>query len=94
MGLSIDVTTAQNSVALNTVWESECSLEDAIQFSKGRRTFSTLQGKNCLGPCETRPADLVVVLMGGKVPYVLREAEDVYVVDSTGVKLYRLIGEW
>lgn len=90
-GLLPDTITVEISMTSNANWESECSLEGSDKFRIGRRTFTTTQGRDSLGPCDTKSDDVVVVLLGGKVPYVLREAEHE---NAKDVKLYRLIGDW
>lgn len=48
--------------ALNTLW--------------GRRVFHCQDGKFGLGPAASQPGDIVTVLFGGIVPFVLRPQED------------------
>jgi hypothetical protein len=44
----------------------------------GRRAFTTKKGYLGLGPMATQPGDLVCVLFGAKVPFILRYEEDHY----------------
>ncbi|MCJ1388748.1 hypothetical protein MMC18_001597 [Xylographa bjoerkii] len=59
-----------------------------LQIEEGRRYFRTMTGGLGLGPAECDVSDIIVVALGGKVPYVLR------CLDNSGKeKQYRLIGE-
>jgi len=49
-----------------------------------RQTFISSRGNVCLGPKDVRPNDIIAVMPGGKVPYVLRKSGDDY----------KFIGEW
>ena len=55
----------------------------AFQFN--RRLFATKRGYFGLAPPDIRKKDLVCVLLGGEVPYVLRQRDD---------GGYTMIGEW
>jgi hypothetical protein len=54
-------------------------------FQFNRRLFATKRGYLGLAPPDTRKKDLVCVLLGGEVPYVLRQSDD---------GGYTMIGEW
>jgi hypothetical protein len=45
-------------------------------IAEGRSLCITASGRLCLAPFETRVGDRVVILYGGKTPYVLRPAGD------------------
>ena len=51
---------------------------------RGRRFFVTKKGYMGMGPQNLKEGDAVVVLFGGQVPYVLRQADD---------DLYRFVGD-
>ncbi|RYP14769.1 hypothetical protein DL765_006146 [Monosporascus sp. GIB2] len=55
------------------------------QLAHGRRRFLTENGSLGMGPCAMKTGDIVCVLFGGRVPYILRatDADD----------LYRVVGE-
>ena len=46
--------------------------ESLMMASAGRRIFATERGYIVLGPAEMQKGDLVYILSGGKVPYILR----------------------
>ncbi|KAI0197180.1 hypothetical protein EV127DRAFT_4577 [Xylaria flabelliformis] len=63
-------------------------MEAIIERSRtmlGRRFFITAKGLFGLAPAVAQKGDCVVVLFGGKVPYVLRGFPD--------TELYHLVGE-
>jgi hypothetical protein len=45
-------------------------------------------GRSVMVPWDAEPGDVIVVLAGGKVPYVLRKQDDL---DG---EYYRLVAEW
>ncbi|GAW20849.1 hypothetical protein ANO14919_103610 [Xylariales sp. No.14919] len=47
----------------------------ASNFCLGRKFIMTLEGRMGIGPTGTQPGDLVFVLFGGGVPYILRKQE-------------------
>ena len=53
-------------------------------FCKGRRLVLTLEGHLCFAPGSSQMGDKIVVLVGGKVPYMLRKMADGF----------KVIGEW
>ena len=55
--------------------------------------FTTTDGEKGLCSPGARPGDLITVLFGGNVPYVLREADSALVKGKSGATLYCLIGE-
>ncbi len=68
-------------------WAPETSTDNkyrpALAFAKSRRellrgraVFTTKTGYTCLGPARTVEGDLVCVLRGGNVPFVLRRIGD------------------
>lgn len=61
-----------------------CSMNTLV----GRRIFLSQDGIEGLGPAATRPGDVVAVLFGGLVPFVLRPFEG-----PQGEKSWRLVGE-
>jgi len=65
------------------VWFQKDGLFD-LQYCKGRCLLISKEGYLCLGPVEVKAGDLIAVMLGGKVPYLLRES---------GGK-FELVGEW
>lgn len=69
-------------------------------YCNDRRIFRTNKGWMGLGPRCMRPDDLLVVLDGGPMPYILRPADagkflfmgDCYVSNIARGEVYRLIG--
>ncbi|KAJ4015519.1 hypothetical protein NW752_006979 [Fusarium irregulare] len=59
------------------------------QTSERRRFIVTSDGQIGFGPEEAERGDVVVIIPGGKVPYVLRTVEDF----ESGVEKYRLLGD-
>ncbi|KAJ4253411.1 hypothetical protein NW762_010569 [Fusarium torreyae] len=59
------------------------------QTSERRRFIVTSDGQIGFGPEAAEKGDAVVVIPGGKVPYVLRRVED----PDCGVRKYRLLGD-
>lgn len=55
---------------------AERFLEAASNACSGRRIFRTRKGFLGLGPAALSQGDLVAVLLGGRVPFVLRKFED------------------
>jgi hypothetical protein len=53
--------------------ESYTSL--ASNFCFNRKFIVTLKGRMGIGPTETQPGDLISVIFGGEVPYILRTQE-------------------
>jgi hypothetical protein len=49
----------------------------------GRQLFATANGYICIGDITLEPGDFVSVLLGGKVPFIIRQVKD----------KYRLVGE-
>jgi hypothetical protein len=45
----------------------------SVMYSLNRRLYRTRSGMLGLGPMVTRPGDVVVVLFGGKYPFLLRQ---------------------
>ena len=45
-------------------------------------------GRPLMVPSNAKPGDIIVILGGGKVPFILRQLEDL------NKKYYRLVGEW
>lgn len=61
--------------------------EVADNVCQNRGLFVTVTGHLGLGPSQARPGDVVAVLGGGSVPYILRPIE------NEGKKRYLLVGE-
>ena len=55
-------------------------MNDMRMTIRGRHLFTTKYGRIGLGPKSLREDDVVVVLFGGKWPFVLREQEDHYII--------------
>lgn len=55
--------------------------------------FTTTDGDQGFCPPSARPGDLIAVLFGGNVPYVLREIDSIIVGDTSGDTQYFLIAE-
>ena len=55
-----------------------------LQYCRGRRLFLTRLGYLGLGPANLKIGDLVTVLPGGKVPYILRQHGDNYTLIGEG----------
>jgi hypothetical protein len=55
-----------------------------LKYSKGRRLLISTQGYLCLGPTEVKVDDLITVMPGGMVPYLLRQSGE----------YFKLVGEW
>ncbi len=53
--------------------------ERVIKACNGRRLFRTQKGYVGLGPKDIRNGDIVSVLLGGQVPFILRKLEDTYI---------------
>lgn len=78
----LDTLTAQPSPTLHLPsWEfSEPYLSlDAIKFCLGRRFMMTRSGFIGLAPPETKPRDIVAILVGAPVPHILRKQENRYI---------------
>lgn len=85
-GTSVDcIAKATITSAATSSWEMECSAEEARGFCVGRRIFTTDKLRGCLMPLDAAVGDVIVVLLGGKVPYVLRPVDE---------ERYLLVGEW
>jgi hypothetical protein len=63
---------------------TEARLENDLLCLK---PFISAQGRALMMPWDAEPGDIIVILFGGKVPYVLSE-------DKTEGKYYNLVGEW
>jgi hypothetical protein len=59
----------------------------------GRRVFQSKRGFIGLGPKGVREGDWVVVLPGGEVPFLVREAVDVEDPEAKGRTSYRVVGD-
>jgi hypothetical protein len=55
-----------------------------LQYCKGRRLLISKEGYICLGPVQAKAGDIITVMPGGKVPYLLRESGE----------NFELVGEW
>jgi len=64
-------------------WFQKDGLLD-LQYCKGRRLLISQGGYLCLGPTEAKLGDILTVMPGGKVPYLLRENGE----------NFELVGEW
>ncbi|OJD31206.1 heterokaryon incompatibility protein [Diplodia corticola] len=66
-----------------------------VEPASGRTLFITRRGALGLCPIGTRPGDRPVILLGGKVPFILRKMETVTSEDAMGgsVDEWKLIGE-
>jgi hypothetical protein len=53
-------------------------------YFQGRKILISSQNRICLGPCIAESKDIIVIFLGGKVPYVLRPLGDDFI----------FIGEW
>ena len=51
------------------------SYKSAMDYRAGVRPILSVEGRIGLGPAETREGDIVVVIFGGSVPFVLRPRE-------------------
>jgi hypothetical protein len=60
----------------------------AINSMAGRRIFLSDDGKAGLGPVVTRPGDVIAILFGSIVPFVLRPFDG-----PEGRKCWKLVGE-
>jgi hypothetical protein len=49
-----------------------------LQYSKGRRLLISTQGYLCLGPTEAKVDDMITVMPGGKVPYLLKHSGEYF----------------
>ena len=58
-----------------------------IRVHDGRRMFRSIDRGPGLAPPRAKPGDVVCVLLGGDVPYVLRSSE-------RNIDEYQFIGEW
>jgi len=64
-------------------WFQKDDLFD-LQYCKGRRLLISQEGYLCLGPAEAKAGDIITVMPGGKVPYLLRKSGE----------NFELVGEW
>jgi hypothetical protein len=55
-----------------------------LKYSKGRRLLISTRGYLCLGPTEAKVDDLITVMPGGKVPYLLSQSGE----------YFKFVGEW
>lgn len=84
---------AQQAVPLRNLDELEDLCEHMTEYlqirvHEGRRMFRNIDGRLGLAPPRVKPGDVVCVLLGGDVPYVLRCGSE----QKTG--LYQFVGEW
>ena len=70
----------EDLVAGSRVQENLSFVASFQQATRNRRFFITEEGQMGLGPRLTRPGDLVCVLLGSQVPFVLRQVGDCSVV--------------
>jgi hypothetical protein len=59
-------------------------IEFDLRHCKKRQLFTSSQGYLCLGPADAEIGDLITVMPGGKVPYLLRKSGESFI----------FIGEW
>ncbi len=64
-------------------WFQKDDLFD-LQYCKGRRLLTSQEGHLCLGTAEAKAGDIITVMPGGKVPYLLRKSGE----------NFELVGEW
>ena len=69
----------EDLVAESGVQENLSFVASFQQATRNRRFFITEEGQLGLGPRLIEPGDLVCVLLGSEVPFVLRKAGDCYV---------------
>jgi hypothetical protein len=93
-GCRLPTTTFANAIIPPTTLEEERSLLEQrglmllTEFWPSRALFTTKQGNLGLGPMYAQPDDLIVLLEGGPVPYVVRQ-NDGHLSDE-----YEFVGEW
>jgi len=69
----------------------------ALRYLYGRRVFMTTAGRLGLGPCDMKEGDEIVIMGGGKVPYVLRMLQKHITKTFTlynNPPVRQFIGEW
>ncbi|KAK4164624.1 HET domain-containing protein [Cladorrhinum sp. PSN259] len=80
---NLNAAAQSGSPAASTPYEGTDSfihfLGGVRMFSLNRRVFVTRSGRFGIGPRVTRPGDEVVVLFGGRLPYILRRLPDHHV---------------
>ena len=69
----------EDLVAGSRVQENLSFVASFLQATRNRRFFINGEGQMGLGPRLTRPGDLVCVLLGSQVPFVLRAVGDCFV---------------
>ena len=79
----------EDLIAGSNVQENLSFVASFLQATRNRRFFVTEQGQMGLGPRLMRPGDLVCVLLGSGVPFVLREVGG----GGSGDSWYELVGE-
>ena len=80
-----DVDNCETSIGTEIVLETLDFVHALRKASLGRRFCISERGVACLAPEDTAEGDLLVGLLGARVPYVIR---------ATGTERYVLIGEW
>ncbi|KAH6695893.1 hypothetical protein BKA61DRAFT_531543 [Leptodontidium sp. MPI-SDFR-AT-0119] len=65
--------TVERDIAESTLSRNECPESG---FCKGRRLVLSSEGHLCLAPVRSQVGDKIVVLVGGKVPYILRKTDE------------------
>ena len=79
----------EDLIAGSNVQENLSFVASFQQATRNRRFFVTEQGQMGLGPRLMRPGDLVCVLLGSEVPFILREVGG----GDSGDGWYELVGE-
>ncbi|KAK4164082.1 heterokaryon incompatibility protein-domain-containing protein [Cladorrhinum sp. PSN259] len=88
IGDAIGKTVTKDLDIYQSIYQKERALCTMNTFV-GRRLFTLGDGRVGLGPAAAREGDVVVVLFGGVVPFVLRGCEH----NETGEKYWRFVGE-
>ncbi|PVH74380.1 hypothetical protein DL98DRAFT_604683 [Cadophora sp. DSE1049] len=70
-----------HDIAESSLSRDECP---EIGFCKGRRLVISSKGHLCLAPVRSQVGDKIVVLVGGKAPYILRKMDEGF----------EVVGEW
>ncbi|KAH9208968.1 hypothetical protein DL95DRAFT_478854 [Leptodontidium sp. 2 PMI_412] len=65
--------TVERDIAESTLSRDECPESG---FCKGKRLVLSSEGHLCLAPVRSQVGDKIVVLVGGKVPYILRKTDE------------------
>jgi hypothetical protein len=67
--------------------------EESMRYMIGKRPYLTSEGYLGMGPAGVKAGDVVVVLCGGRVPFILRPTEPELVVGEEKKRLFEFVGE-